>query len=134
MNGIAVDVASWVCAGVSVVAGALVFYVDSMARATYALALSFVAVGVALLLMGQAYMGVIVVLMMVMEMGSRMILVVEVTVMTRMPSLILWREPVSREAAAPIFYHRPPMRSTGCIPLTWMERTREKILSRSIVI
>ena len=69
MNGIAVDVASWVCAGVSVVAGALVFYVDSMARATYALALSFVAVGVALLLMGQAYMGVIVVLMMVMEMA-----------------------------------------------------------------
>ena len=63
------DVAFWLCAVVSVVAGALVFYVDSMARATYALAVSFVAVGVALLLMGQAYMGVIVILMMVMEMA-----------------------------------------------------------------
>ena len=57
------------CAVVSVVAGALVFSVDSMARATYALAVSFVAVGVALLLMGQAYLGVIVILMMVMEMA-----------------------------------------------------------------
>ena len=53
----------------AVVAGALVFYVDSMARATYALAVSFVAVGVALLLLGQAYLGVIVILMMVMEMA-----------------------------------------------------------------
>ena len=40
-----------------------------MARATYALALSFVAVGGTLLLMGQAYLGAIVVLMMVMEMA-----------------------------------------------------------------
>ena len=62
-------VAFWLCAVVSVVAGALVFYVDSMARATYALAVSFVAVGISLLLLGQAYMGVIVVLMMVMEMA-----------------------------------------------------------------
>ncbi len=45
------------------------FYVDSMARATYALAVSFVAVGVSLLLLGQAYLGVIVILMMVMEMA-----------------------------------------------------------------
>ena len=64
-----VDAGFWVCALVSVVAGGLVFYVDSMARATYALAASFVAVGVALLLLGQAYMGVIVILMMVMEMA-----------------------------------------------------------------
>jgi NADH:ubiquinone oxidoreductase subunit 6 (subunit J) len=64
-----VDIAFWLCAVLSVFAGALVFYVDSMARATYALAVSFVAVGVALLLLGQAYMGVIVILMMVMEMA-----------------------------------------------------------------
>ncbi len=63
------DVAFWLCAVVSVVAGALVFYVDSMARATYALATSFVAVGISLLLLGQAYLGVIVILMMVMEMA-----------------------------------------------------------------
>ena len=64
-----VDVAFWTCAFVAVVAGALVFYVDSMARATYALAVSFVAVGISLLFLGQAYLGVIVVLMMVMEMA-----------------------------------------------------------------
>ncbi len=69
MNPSLVDVGFWLCAVVSVVAGTLVFYVDSMARATYALAVSFVAVGVTLLLMGQAYMGVIVILMMVMEMA-----------------------------------------------------------------
>jgi len=69
MHAVFVDVGFWLCAVVSVVAGALVFYVDSMARATYALAVSFVAVGVTLLLMGQAYMGVIVILMMVMEMA-----------------------------------------------------------------
>lgn len=63
------DLAFWALAAVSVVAGALVFTVDSMARATYALAASFVAVGACLLLLGQAYLGVIVILMMVMEMA-----------------------------------------------------------------
>lgn len=63
------DVAFWACAVIAIVAGAAVFYVDSMARATYALAVSFVAVGISLLLLGQAYMGVIVILMMVMEMA-----------------------------------------------------------------
>ncbi|MBD8870405.1 NADH-quinone oxidoreductase subunit J [Nocardioides donggukensis] len=63
------DLAFWACGVVAVLAGAAVFYVDSMARATYALALSFVAVGVVLLLLGQAYLGAVVVLMMVMEMA-----------------------------------------------------------------
>ena len=59
----------WVSAVVSVLAGAAVFYVDSMARATYALALSFVAVGLAVLTLQQGYVGVVIVLMMVMEMA-----------------------------------------------------------------
>lgn len=63
------DVAFWLCAVTAVAAGTVVFSVDSMARATYALAVSFVAVGISLLLLGQAYMGVIVILMMVMEMA-----------------------------------------------------------------
>lgn len=58
-----------VLASVSIVTGALVFVVDSMARATYALALSFVAVAVALLTFGLTYLGVITILMMVMEMA-----------------------------------------------------------------
>ena len=68
-SSLVVDLAFWGCAVVAVVFGALVFVVDSMARATYALAVSFVATGGALLLMQQSYLGVIVVLMMVMEMA-----------------------------------------------------------------
>ncbi|EUA27869.1 putative nADH dehydrogenase subunit J [Mycobacterium xenopi 4042] len=48
---------------------AAVFRVNSMARATYALAVSFVAVGVAVLLLQQNYIGVVTILMMVMEMA-----------------------------------------------------------------
>ncbi|MFR9780478.1 NADH-quinone oxidoreductase subunit J [Micromonospora sp. MS34] len=54
---------------VAVAAGIAVFTVDSMARATFSLALSFVAVGGELLLLGSAYLGVITILMMVMEMA-----------------------------------------------------------------
>jgi NADH:ubiquinone oxidoreductase subunit 6 (subunit J) len=59
----------WVLAVVAVAAGVAVFRVDSMARATYALAASFVAVGLALLLLDLQFLGVITVLMMVMEMA-----------------------------------------------------------------
>ena len=64
-----VGIVFWVLAVVAVAAGALVFVVDSMARATYALALSFIAVGVQILLLGQSYLGIITILMMVMEMA-----------------------------------------------------------------
>ncbi|QNI07758.1 NADH-quinone oxidoreductase subunit J [Mycobacterium kubicae] len=64
-----VDAVFWVTAVLAVLAGAAVFWVNSMARATYALAVSFIAVGVAVLLMQQNYVGVVVILMMVMEMA-----------------------------------------------------------------
>lgn len=64
-----VGIVFWVLAVVAVAAGAAVFVVDSMARATYALALSFIAVGVMILLLGQTYLGIITILMMVMEMA-----------------------------------------------------------------
>ncbi|ETW25300.1 NADH-quinone oxidoreductase subunit J [Mycobacterium gastri] len=64
-----VDIVFWVVAVVAVLAGAAVFIVDSMARATYALAVSFIAVGVAVVLLQQNYIGVITILMMVMEMA-----------------------------------------------------------------
>ncbi|MEJ5867122.1 NADH-quinone oxidoreductase subunit J [Pseudokineococcus sp. 5B2Z-1] len=54
---------------VAVVTGALVFRVDSMARATYLLAASFVAVGAAVVALHLDYIGVVVVLMMLMEMA-----------------------------------------------------------------
>jgi len=64
-----VDVSFWVLGIVAVASAALVFVVDSMARATYALALSFIAVGFVLVLMQQNYVGVVTVLMMLMEMA-----------------------------------------------------------------
>jgi NADH:ubiquinone oxidoreductase subunit 6 (subunit J) len=63
------DIVFWGLAVVAVASGVAVFRVDSMARATYALAVSFVAVGLALLLFGLDYLGIVVVLMMVMEMA-----------------------------------------------------------------
>ncbi len=69
MSAVFVDVAFWVLSVAAVGFGALVFRVDSMARATYALAVSFVAVGLALLLLGLEYVGIVTVLMMVMEMA-----------------------------------------------------------------
>ncbi|CAN5697893.1 hypothetical protein BH09ACT8_BH09ACT8_33010 [soil metagenome] len=64
-----VDIAFWIVAVVAVLSGAAVFWVDSMARATYALACSFIAVGVNVLLLHQNYVGIITILMMVMEMA-----------------------------------------------------------------
>ena len=63
------DLAFWVLGVVAVLSGAAVFWVDSMARATYALALSFVAVALVLLLLQQNYTGLVTALMMVMEMA-----------------------------------------------------------------
>jgi NADH-quinone oxidoreductase subunit J len=63
------DLAFWALGLVAVLAGAAVFYVDSMARATYALALSFIAVGLQVLFLQQNYVGVVTILMMVMEMA-----------------------------------------------------------------
>lgn len=63
------DVLFWVLSVIAVLAGVLVFAVDSMARATYALAVSFIAVGLILLLMQQNYLGAVTVLMMIMEMA-----------------------------------------------------------------
>jgi NADH-quinone oxidoreductase subunit J len=62
-------VAFVVLAALAVAGGFLVFRVDSMARATFALAISFVAVGGVLLLLDLDYLGLVVVVMMVMEMA-----------------------------------------------------------------
>lgn len=63
------DLAFWFLAICAVLSGAAVFWVTSMARATYALALSFISVGIAVLLLHQDYVGVVTILMMVMEMA-----------------------------------------------------------------
>ncbi|WP_432135319.1 MULTISPECIES: NADH-quinone oxidoreductase subunit J [unclassified Streptomyces] len=53
---------------IALVAGALVFRFDSMARATFALLASLVCVGGEAVVLGLPYLGVVIVLMMVMEM------------------------------------------------------------------
>lgn len=70
------DIAFWATAATAVLFGAAVFWVNSMARATYALALSFVAVGINVLLLHQNYVGVITILMMVMEMAVMVVYMV----------------------------------------------------------
>lgn len=63
------QVAFWALALLAVASGFTVFRVNSMARATFALAVSFTAVGALLLLLDLDYLGLVVVLMMVMEMA-----------------------------------------------------------------
>lgn len=65
-----------VLAVAAVAAAIAVFVVDSMARATFALALSFIAVGGELILLSLAYLGVITILMMVMEMAIMVVFMV----------------------------------------------------------
>jgi len=69
VTGVVQTVLFWGLGAVAVAAGVVVFRTDSMARATYALAASFVAVGAQVLFLHLDYVGVIVVLMMVMEMA-----------------------------------------------------------------
>jgi NADH-quinone oxidoreductase subunit J len=74
------------CAALGVVAvstGLGVFVVDSMARATFLLLASFVAVAVVLLAFGLAYLGIVVVLMMTIEM---MIMVVFMVMLMMNPA------------------------------------------------
>lgn len=59
----------WILALIAVTSGYGVFAVNSMARATFLLALSFVAVGLALLVLRLDYLGIVSVLMMIMEMS-----------------------------------------------------------------
>ncbi|MGI8722553.1 MAG: NADH-quinone oxidoreductase subunit J [Geodermatophilaceae bacterium] len=54
---------------IAVGSGVAVFVVNSMARATYALLLSFIAVAAQLILLGSTYLGILTVLMMTVEMA-----------------------------------------------------------------
>lgn len=62
------DVLFLVLAGITVVAGVLVFVFDSMARATFALLTSLLGVAGVVILTGLDYLGVVIVLMMTIEM------------------------------------------------------------------
>ncbi len=59
----------WFFSVVAIAGAVAVFVVNSMARASYALAISFIAVGAIILLLHLDYIGVITILMMIMEMA-----------------------------------------------------------------
>lgn len=75
-DSLAVDAAFWVLAVGALAGGVAVFVVDSMARATIALLLSFLCVGLELLLIDLHYLGVLVLLMMIMEMMIMMVFMI----------------------------------------------------------
>jgi NADH-quinone oxidoreductase subunit J len=65
---VTIEVGFWILGPVAVASGLLVFRFWSMARVTIALLVSFLAVGGLLIALGLAYLGVVVILMMIMEM------------------------------------------------------------------
>ncbi|WP_106180297.1 NADH-quinone oxidoreductase subunit J [Prauserella shujinwangii] len=62
------EIVFWLCAAGAVASGIVVFRVDSMARATFALLASFLFGAGTILLVELTYLGILVVLMMIMEM------------------------------------------------------------------
>ena len=114
------DVLFWVLGVISVVAGIAVFRVDSMARATYALAISFVAVGLALLLFDLDYIGVIVVLMMVMEMA--VMAVYMIMFMGMNPALMPMSMVHSRRAAIGVAVVAFVALGSGAVLVPWPDR------------
>lgn len=94
------SVVFWVSAVIAVLAAAAVFRLDSMARATYALAVSFVAVGVAVLVLHLDFIGIVTILMMVMEMAIMAVFMVSYMGMN--PALMPMDMTHSKRAAAVI--------------------------------
>lgn len=115
-----VDIVYWVTAAVAVVAGAAVFVVNSMARATYALAVSFIAVGVAVLLLQQNYIGVVTILMMVMEMAVMAVYMVMFMGMNPalMPMSMVHDKPRALAVAVVTFV----MLASGILLIDWPSR------------
>ncbi|MGA8209118.1 MAG: NADH-quinone oxidoreductase subunit J [Nocardioidaceae bacterium] len=115
-----VDVVFWVLAVVSVATGIAVFVVDSMARATYALAVSFVAVGFVVLMLHQDYVGVVTVLMMVMEMA--VMAVYMVMYMGMNPALMPMSMVHGKRAALALSVGCFVVLSAGAVLVPWPER------------
>jgi NADH:ubiquinone oxidoreductase subunit 6 (subunit J) len=111
----------WFLALIAVAAGIAVFRVDSMARATYALAVSFVAVGIILLMFGLEYIGFITVLMMVMEMAIMAVFMIMFMGMNPalMPMSMVHNKWGSAVVAGLVFL----LLAGGALLVPWPERT-----------
>ncbi|AUI52847.1 NADH-quinone oxidoreductase subunit J [Arthrobacter crystallopoietes] len=110
----------WGLAVVAVAAGVAVFVVDSMARATYALAVSFIAVGALIILLQQSYLGVITILMMVMEMAVMAVYMVMFMGMNPalMPMDMTHGKKTAIGASAGVFV----LLASGALLIPWPER------------
>jgi NADH:ubiquinone oxidoreductase subunit 6 (subunit J) len=114
------DIGFVVLGTVAVLGGAAVFYVDSMARATYALALSFIAVGLQVLFLQQNYVGVVTILMMVMEMA--IMAVYMVMFMGMNPALMPMSMVHSKKAALGTAVATFLVLAAGTLTIDWPER------------
>nr|WP_274707824.1 NADH-quinone oxidoreductase subunit J [Arthrobacter sp. H16F315] len=105
---------------VAIATGVAVFRTDSMARATYALAVSFVAVGLMLLQFQLEYIGIITILMMVMEMAIMAIFMVMFMGMNPalMPMDMVHNKKASAGIAAGVFV----LLSAGILLADWPAR------------
>ena len=63
-----IDIAFWIFAAIAVISGWRVFCTDSMVRASFLLLLSFIAVGLIMVLLNAPYLGIATVFMMAVEM------------------------------------------------------------------
>jgi NADH:ubiquinone oxidoreductase subunit 6 (subunit J) len=109
-----------ILAVIAVAAGIAVFRTDSMARATYALAVSFVAVGAMLLQLDLDYIGVVTILMMVMEMAIMAIFMIMFMGMNPalMPMSMVHNKRGSAVIAAAVFM----LLAAGALLVPWPAR------------
>lgn len=109
-----------ILAVIAVASGITVFRTDSMARATYALAVSFVAVGAMLLQLHLDYIGVVTILMMVMEMAIMAIFMIMFMGMNPalMPMSMVHNKRGSAVIAAAVFL----LLAAGAILVPWPAR------------
>ena len=115
-----VDVLAVALGLVAVAAGIGVFTVDSMARATFLLLASFVAVGAELLLLDLDYLGAITVLMMGMEMAVMVVFMIMLMMNPGglMPMSMLHNARGAKAIAGAVFV----VLATGSVLVPWPER------------
>ena len=78
------DIAFWIFAAIAVVSGWRVFCTDSMVRASFLLMLSFIAVGLIMVLLNAPYLGIATVFMMAVEMMQALMMVAQMMLVLMM--------------------------------------------------
>ncbi|GAA1339338.1 NADH-quinone oxidoreductase subunit J [Arthrobacter roseus] len=111
----------WFLSVLAVASAAAVFIVNSMARASYALAVSFIAVGAIIVQLHLDYIGVITILMMVMEMAIMAVFMVMYMGMN--PALMPMDMTHNKHRSAVIAVVVFIILAAGALLIPWPERT-----------